>query len=423
MKRSVFIIIGVVLVLVLIAIWVYVLFFGSSDDPDRFADFNFGETSDPSYVPDAGEPVIDEPVVDVTSPDRLRQLTIEPTIGYQEVRLSTTSNPLVYYVEAGTGHVFSIDTETGQEQRISGTTIPTSQAAAFTPSGEYVMIQSGQGSNSSLVVAELDGTSGNATFETIDEQVVSFNGVTGNQFVYAVQTMNSTVGKVYEPETDSTRTIFTVPFREATIVWAETIDGTHYVYPKATSRLEGFLYEVVNGQLERLPIDGYGLSAVGNEDYVVYSKLSDAQYRTFIYEKDTDITFDASLVQIPDKCTVTNSVETTDEIICANTLADYDVNMPDTWYTGSVGFADSIWSLFPSSQSSIQLINSFRETGRELDMMDLNLSPDDNNLYFLNKNDRTLWLFERVVTQNPAPGTPEPEEAEEAEEVTDSEIE
>lgn len=402
MKRSVFIIIGVVLVLVLLAIWIYVLFFGSSENADRFADFDFGETTDPAYVPGQDEPVIDEPVIDVTSPDRLRQLTTKPTIGYQEVRMSTTSDPLVYYVEAGTGHVFTINITTGEERRISGTTIPTSRAAVFTPNGEYVMIQSGQGANSRLVVAELDGASNNATFETIDEQVVSFNGVIGNQFLYAVQTINSTIGKVYDPETKSSRNLFTVPFREATIVWAETVDGAHYVYPKATSRLEGFLYEVEGEGLQRLPVDGYGLSAVGNNDYVVFSKQNNNEYRTYVYEKETGSFFDTGFTQIPEKCVVS---VVSDAVYCANSLSQNDHRLPDVWYSGAIGFTDSIWEVYPETQSSVRLIDSLQETQREIDMFALSLSPDENNLYFLNKNDRTLWLFERVVEREDVPSS------------------
>jgi hypothetical protein len=404
MKRSAFIIIGVVLVLVLIAIWIYVLFVGSPENGGTFADFNFGDTSDPTYIPPEDDPVMDQPVVDVTAPERLRQLTTDPTIGYQEVRMSTSSDTLVYYAEAGTGHVYSINLTTGEERRISGTTIPTSQAAAFTPDGRYVMIQSGQGANSSLEVAELDGSDTNPTFTTIDEQVVSFNGVVGDEFLYAVRTVNSTIGKRYNPETNTSEDLFTVPFREAIIVWAETVDGAHYVYPKATSRLEGFLFEVVDGQLERLPIDGYGLSAVGNDGYIVYSRLVDSEYKTFTYEKGTGLTTEASLVQIPEKCTV--SIDS-DSILCANTLTDYDRNMPDTWYMGEVGFTDGIWEVYPNTQSATLLIESFSETGRELDMMGLNLSPDEANLYFLNKNDRTLWLFERYPERRIPPPPPE----------------
>jgi len=47
MKRSVFIITGIILAIVLIAVWVYVLFFGTPTSLDeQFANFGVGDTID-----------------------------------------------------------------------------------------------------------------------------------------------------------------------------------------------------------------------------------------------------------------------------------------------------------------------------------------------------------------------------------------
>src|SRR6056297_1164176 len=109
MKRPVFIIIGIILVIVLIAVWIYVLFVGTPTSIDeQFAEFGFGETVEPINP----EPVVEpqpEPVVDIATDQRLRQLTTRPVAGFAEIQVSTSSAPAVVYMEVGTGHIFSID--------------------------------------------------------------------------------------------------------------------------------------------------------------------------------------------------------------------------------------------------------------------------------------------------------------------------
>ncbi|PIW96926.1 hypothetical protein COZ82_02315, partial [Candidatus Kaiserbacteria bacterium CG_4_8_14_3_um_filter_38_9] len=67
---------------------------------------------------------------------------------------------------------------------------------------------------------------------------------------------------------------------------------------------------------------------------------------------------------------------------------------PDDWYRGTRIFNDRIWEVNLNNQSATQLISPPLAVGRELDITDITIGQDDKMLYFTNKNDRTLWLYE-----------------------------
>lgn len=391
MKRSIFIVIGIIIVLILLAVWIYVLFFGNPKNlDDTFNRFGFGDTTDTTVV---AEPVVEQeesPRVDVNSNERLRQLTTKPVIGYQEVRLSTTSSPIIYFVEAGTGHIFSIDLESGEEKRISGTTIPNSFNAAITPNGQYAIIQSGSGSSIKNTLGKIEN--GNLTSAVLNDDVNDLKSSDDNSFFYYSKTNSSGIGKEFFPISNVYETLFTVPFRELTVEWGSTKGNAHYIYPKPSGTLEGFLYKSKSGLLTRTAVDGFGLSVVGNDDYTLYSKQSDGYYRTYINQAEKIDSKVSPIDVLPEKCAV--STEANNMIYCAQSVGDFNELYPDVWYKGKATFADKIWRINPNSLGATIIVDTQTETGRNLDIIKAETSPDNTNLYFKNKLDNTLWLFE-----------------------------
>jgi hypothetical protein len=401
MKRSTLIITGVILIIILLVVWLYVLFFNTpQNDPNTFTDLNFDDTTDTTIINNDDDDTTNQPVVDVNGLERLRQLTTKPVAGYQEVIRSASSTPEVIYIESGTGHIFSIDSNTGAETRLSGITFKESGAGAITPNGRYVMIQSGSGSNKEFKVGEMDqeNESGILTPEVLDENIITFKATTDNNFLYAVQTTNSIIAKQYYPISDLSETIFTVPFREGIIKWGDTALETHYAYPKASSRLLGFVYKIKAGQTTRLPIDGFGVSGQGSESLTLYSKQLDNVYKTFIYDIENDLTQPVPMSIIPSKCTSLHKTDS--KLICGQSTGTYGNNVPDAWYKGTVSYTDDLWVIEAGGQFSLSmelLVSPEYTVGRQLDMINLSVSRDDSNVYFLNKNDQTLWVYELVI--------------------------
>ena len=396
MKRSVFIIIGVALVLILIAVWLYVLFFSPSvsNDEGKFADLDIENSDDPNFQ----EPVVEpetEPVVDVQANQPLRQLTTRPVAGFAEIQASTSTPKQVRYMEVGTGHIYSINLLSGQVERISATTITGAQKAAFSKDGMFVMIQAGFSSQKEFIVGEINPETNTLTNTKLAEPITSFSGTDDNQFLYSIQTNASTIGKLFNPTEFTNETIFTVPFREASIEWGSDVTDPHYVYPKTSRLLESFLYQIENGVATRMPVDGYGMSALGNKSSVVYSKQENNVYQTYQFNIDSGIVSEVPLTQIPEKCAMSDGELSV--TICANTEYESTALLPDNWYAGEVPAADKLWEIGSAGDRATFLIDSEQASGRGLDITELQISEDMFNVYFTNQIDQTLWVYERIV--------------------------
>lgn len=393
MKRPILIIIGAILVLILLFVWVYVLFF--SDPPQEgeevFAEFPFGiggQTFPEEGV--EGEP--EEVVVDVTGEERLYQLTSLPVVGYQEIFTETgSSSNVVLFIEAGTGHIYSIDLQSGEESRVSGTTFSKSNKGAVTPDGQYAMLQSDLGLNAEFFVGTISSSSESIITTQINESIIDFVSTPENTFLYAVQSPSSVTAKQYYPTSDTTETLFTVPFREAVIVWGSTADSKHYVYPRASNQLEGFLYQSNNTSIERLPVSGYGLTGIGSEDTILYNQLVDGEYRSFLFKDDDNILLNLSSTFFTEKCS--RLFSDSSKLFCASEGKQQNDKLPDDWYRGSVTFSDNLWLTDLQNSASTFLINVENETGRQLDIVNISSNLNDSRLYFTNKNDQTLWTY------------------------------
>jgi len=395
MKRPLFIIFGSIIILILLVVWFYVLFFSGSNGPEeKFSELSFGDT-DTEIINQ--NPTPSEPVVDISTPKQLRQLTTKPTIGYQEVLLNASATPAVWYVESGTGHVYAIDLTNGEEKRVSGTTIPLAINAAITSNGQHAMFQSGTGNNREFIVGTFSTTSDSLETGLLNESIIDFTTTNTDTFLYAVQTTNSVIGKEYNPETNRTSTLFTIPFREATITWGSSASGPHFAYPKPSSKLDGFLYQIQDSKLTRLPVDGFGLSAVGSDSSVLYSKQVNGRYTTFSYNFFSNENNTIPITLIPEKCIL---IPNSDNYLCGgNTPSLFTHNTPDSWYQGVATYGDLLWEIDTVYPVGMLLFNISEEIGRELDTTKYLLNKTGERVYFINKTDGTLWQFNYIVEE------------------------
>ena len=388
MKRPLFIIIGAIIVLILLGVWVYIILFSNPNNTDdTYTTIDLGDTTSNSYEPIQND---EQPVVDIEGPERLRQLTTTPVVGYQEVKKNASSSPSVYYVAAGTGYIFALNLETGEEKRISATTIPSSFKAAITPNGLYVLVQSGSGIGADFVIGTLSSSTDQLETKAITEPIIDFSVTTNNTFLYAVKTNATVIAKEYDPVSDTAKTLFTVPFREAVIDWGSTADETHYVYPKATNQFEGYVYATKNGVLHRLPAAGYGISATGNSAGVLYSKQEKGSYNTYLYNEETGETNNIFLSTIPEKC---SPLYTTTALICGSSSDVNSNQMPDLWYKGEATFSDNLWSFDLENAVFTQLVDISSETGRNIEVSKIVPNLDDTHIYFTNTATGNLWMF------------------------------
>jgi hypothetical protein len=395
MKKTLIIIGAVILVLLLAGLWIYVMFFGTPRSVDDVL---------PSFDAWGGEGVVVQ--TPVTSPTTtapttvvnvsekvLRQLTTRPVAGYREIRANASSSPELYYVEVGTGHIYSINLTTGTEVRLSGTTIPEAVRADFSANGNYVVIASGFGRGETATVGEISTSSGALTIIPFGDSLGDFTITTTGDLLYTHPT-NTLTGKAYSLTNRTTRTLFTLPFRDATVSWGEQASDTHFVYPRPTRELEGYGYAINNGALSRLPLSGFGFSFFGNTELVGVSFLNNNDFVSQFYDRKTSTTISSPIRLMPQKCAFGTQNKTT--VWCGVDAQPTTYGFPDTWYTGEVGFRDALYefSLSANATALTLLTNTFTETGREVDVTDLRVNTTETQLYFINKNDSSLWAYD-----------------------------
>ena len=417
MNRNITLILSAVLVVVLLGIWIYLVFFADRsteteviEGSGEFAQFDNlgsdapapgpGPDSDSDGVEntDAGQTGFGNGIGPDGTPDILRQLTTKQVVGYTEVDIASTTYAL--FVESGVGHIYSINLSSGVEERVSATTIPDARAAAFSNDGSQVLVKTGNDTGyNPLSRAVIDPNTQSVELFAVADSVGTFRFTESGDILYTSVTNSSVVTELYDIETGDTKTVFTTPFREAVVELGATAAGPHIFYPKTSYELEGFVYLVEGGDLTRLPLDGFGLTAelVGDTVVATYRNLSELEAVAF--DLATEEVLELETVVLADKCVTTNNT-----LLCAKQTGKtmrYDVI--NNWLRGTELFSDSLWEL--GSEAGVELINIMSQSGRQVDVINGLIGGESGDWYFQNKIDNSLWVYD-VATEEP---TTEPE--------------
>jgi hypothetical protein len=404
MNRNFTLILSTILVVVLLGIWIYLMFFADSASQDEetitesgeFAEFDSlqgGDLGDGSVMNGSGEfGFEDEDGVGRTVPGEggewpiLRQLTTRNVIGYQEVEIASTTS--ILFMESGVGHVYHIDLETGVETRVSATTIPDARRAVFSRNGEFVVVKTGEDTGPNpLWFGVLDRESRTVELVEIAEGVGSFTITPNDEVLYTTTTNNSAVASVFMVETQTSEILFSTPFREAVVLFGESVNANHYFLPRTSHLLEGFMYEVIGNTFNRLPLDGFGFTSTLVNTHLISSYRDQSALVSTQYNTETGEIAELATPVIPDKC-----VSSTDKLFCAqpdNRKLQY--NSINRWLQGMESYADSLWVLDKEPE---MLINITSFSGREVDVINGLVGKLSGDWYFQNKKDQTLWIYE-----------------------------
>jgi len=93
---------------------------------------------------------------------------------------------------------------------------------------------------------------------------------------------------------------------------------------------------------------------------------------------------------LPEKCVWSNT--NIKVIYCAVPKAfPIGETYPDSWYQGLVSFTDSIWMINTDTMAASLIFDIEKESGEQMDVIDVQLDKKDNYLFFTNKTDLTFW--------------------------------
>jgi hypothetical protein len=369
MNKKIIIIVGIVLVVLVIGVWVYLLLSGrTSESRDTYADLQTGgEGAPPSFEDTSGTDPVPQ------KQPQLHQLTLRPVAGAVLTDLG------MVFVEQGTGHIFNINLTTGVETILSGTTLEGARSAVFSDQGKYVAITHEQGGLEKSVV-------GSITADGILEGVALPEGATevefdeeGDKLYYLFPHETGSRGYAYDIDSSKTTELFDITPRDVRVIWGDTV----YVYTTPSSEVEGYVYEIKNNSLEYVSMGEKGLVALMSPAGLVLTVNSFSGVSSYLLA-DESIVYEAL---IPEKC-----VSSEKGFVCAIPFSLSGESFPDDWYKGLAWYSDRIWELNVESGDAT-LVVDLNTSGQPIDVSYINISDSENVVYFTNKNDNTLWLF------------------------------
>jgi hypothetical protein len=385
MKKSFFIIFGIILILVVIGVWSYLFVYGTPDNSKEvFARFGLGgEEREPTVLPETTIVDVSE-TTNTGALQKLRQLTTRPVAG------AMFTGTGILYVEQGTGHIYHINFSSGGETLISGTTIPQTHEAVFSDGGAYAAITSLEGGARKTVVGSVTTEGGAGALDgaslPLGATEVSFGNATGT-LMYLLKNQNGSVGYLYNLEKETSTQVFSIPLRDVRVLWGNPL----YVYTSPTLSQIGHVYKIMSGSLSYVTGGAPGTFGFRYGDDLLVTKLNDSEISSFMIAVGGLIA-EFPLYVIPEKCTTNDVV-----LYCAVPRGSAPQGFPDNWYKGEISLGDALWNINVNLDTAELMSNFVEESGREIDVKKIGTNTSGELIYFINKNDNTLWMFDTTL--------------------------
>ncbi len=391
MLKQILITIGIIIILIVFSVWVYLLIFGTPESTnDVFTDL--GLTEQPDRTPPATPITSDD--TNLMIANGLQQLTTRPIAGF--IGMTGSSSNLVRYVEQGTGHIYQIDLDTQTESRLTGTTIPRTQRAVFSPDGTHVALTAAASNITSTFVGTIQPEESAVVGDDLppgSENVILYDsGVVG----YTLNLGDTSNGYLSNLINGTVEAIFSVSLTNYHMLWGDTATSSHYLTTKPARSLLGYTYLVNGTDLLPTPLTGYGLSVERQADQFLVARYDNGSYEAWQYNQASGTEKTVATLMLPEKCDLTAQ-----RTVCAAPFEFNDVALrdqyPDPWYRGEIKSQDVLWDIQtnsnqPDTTTASVLVDLQTESGRTIDVTDL--AVIDTRILFRNRIDNTLWLYE-----------------------------
>ena len=388
MKKSILITIGITIILIIVGIWFYLFMYGTPKSADDvFARFNTGGNAETSSATPDTSTVDVASATDAGIPQKLKQLTTRPVAG------ASFTTDGIEYAEQGTGHIYRINLGTGEETLISGTTIPQTFDAHFSKDGSYVALTSHEAGEIKTIVGKVENSENK---DNAAERVALPDGATEIAFgkatssvYYLISGTAGSSGYSYNIDTKKGTEIFNIALGDVRVVWGDPI----YVYTTPTAYQKGYVYRVKSNELMYVAPGGAGLTAVPYSNGVVVTTKETTGLVSTAY--DIKNIHGVPLIYISEKCTQNPAMN--NHLYCAVPANATSGKFPDDWYKGSVSYIDVLWDTDISNKEASPLSDFLSDSGREIDVSKIGTDSEGKYIYFVNKNDNTLWMFDTTI--------------------------
>ncbi|MFA6315492.1 MAG: hypothetical protein WC648_03960 [Candidatus Paceibacterota bacterium] len=423
-NRSNIISIALLLIVIMagLAYWYFV--FNKSDNADPVTIDTGDDTAngfmplngDPSITPDFGtgnDDIRATPETNSATPTSatiptLRLLSNTPVGGYGALTTATTT--IIRWVDRGRGNIFEVNTLKNDVVTLSNTVLPRVYDSIWNTNLTAFIgtLISSDSSKTTTLYAELQKqtiptstTPFSLKGKNISDSLIGYAvSPNGNQIFLMINENEKGIG--YTANFDGSRMtrIFDTPMTEVNVEWPET--NTIAITTKGISSQPGFLYFVnpKTGVWKKILGPVYGLSTRTSHDakYVIVSASgSNNDVLTGIYNVTKSANTDAVVRTLADKCSWGNFYKKL--VYCAVPSKPTSGVYPDAWYRGTLSLVDKIWQI-DAETNEVNLISSIvDESDRVIDAFNLGTDNKDQFLFFVNKNDLSLWSLDLVASQ------------------------
>ncbi len=326
----------------------------------------------------------------------LRQLSKEPIAG--AIAFTIGNRYGIRYSERATGHTFDAFTDDAVPRRVSNTTIPKVYEALWFPDISSVILRYLEEDES---ITTYFGTlkKGDAAQETRElvgaflpkniRELVRSQG--GGKIAYIAKSGAGESLILAEPSGTNAKELFSSAIRGWTIGWPAT--STIMLATKPSFAAPGYLYLINtgNGKVVRLMGERRGLTTLINPQLtsVLFSESTETDMALNVLDIKSGAIVELPLATLAEKCVWSEEEKLT--AFCAAPASLPSASYPDDWYQGTVSFSDELWKIDAASGSVTLLDELLDDAGTSIDATHLQMSSDEAYLFFINKNDSTLW--------------------------------
>ncbi|MFA5838715.1 MAG: hypothetical protein WC849_02150 [Candidatus Paceibacterota bacterium] len=307
----------------------------------------------------------------------------------------------IRYVDRATGHIYETWTKSGEQVRISNTTIPKVYETSWNKSGDGFIARYLDENNEDITtyfaklkekenakdlkgdLYELDGY---FLQKNITDLSVS---PAGKNIAYIIkkQGSSSVVNSEFNGKNGSE--IFNSPLTEWAVEW---FGNNFLLKTKPTYKTGGFVYRLDNyGTLTKILSDINGLTTLGKGDgsSLLYSESLNNSFGLYSYNMSSKEKTKLKLNTLPEKCVW--SKKDSSVVYCAVPKTIPYGEYPDDWYQGIVSFDDIIWILDTKINLGSVVVDPERYSASSVDTINLMLNENEDYLIFTNKKDYSLW--------------------------------
>jgi hypothetical protein len=420
------------LILLLIALGLY-FFLGNGKQKvsNFFTGADFGSFFD--ATPQSQNDLVTEPDV-ATSTDSiptetkyvapvLRQISFEPIAGYTSYATTSTSTrevvqragtstvettsteeylattTAIRFQERATGHIYDVFEFALAPVKISNTTIQKVYNAIFSSNKDSFLDQTLAFNNEQIKTTFNKLITSTSTDPTLAQNDISaiVNDFTynkkANNLIFSIK--QDGVSNIYTSNFDKTaqKLIATLYFNDFLI---DPINATEVlITTKASQTALGYSYvlNTTTGILTKILGDVPGLLVKVSPDkkYYIYSQSESSRPSFHFYNTTTKLFSLISIDTLPEKCVF--SQKNSDDLYCFGSLIYKTGQYPDDWYKGKIFNIESLYKINLAT-NSVSILYNFESDKLTFDVINPQLTFNDNFIVFENKYDLTLWSID-----------------------------